>query len=76
MIDPADAAFTITPSNTDDLTHLTRALWVGGVGDVKVMMGDNSVITISGVQAGTLLPIILKRVYSTGTTATLMVGFY
>jgi len=50
----------------------SRALWVGGAGDVKVTTDGGSTVTIQGVQAGTLLPVRVTTVFKTGTTATLM----
>jgi len=37
---------------------------------LKVDMADSGTVTFSGLPAGIFLPIIVKRVYSTGTTAT------
>lgn len=76
MIDPADAAFVITPSDTDDLEHLTRALYIGGAGNVNLIMGNNDAVLIAGLLAGTMLPIIVKQVLASGTSATSLVGFY
>lgn len=54
-----------------------RALWIGGAGDVAVIAtDDDTAVTISGVVAGTLLPIKCKTVMSTNTTATLIVALY
>lgn len=66
----------ITKSDSTDLTpYSIRALWVGGAGDVAVMgIDDTAAVTISAVPAGTLLPFNVKRVMSTNTTATLIVG--
>jgi hypothetical protein len=72
---PSKTAFAITPHNTNALARNTRAIWVGGAGNVKVdMAGGDTGITFSGVAAGTLLPICVIRVYATGTTATLLIG--
>jgi hypothetical protein len=37
---------------------------------LKVDMGDSGTVTFSGLPAGVFLPIIVKRIYATGTTAT------
>jgi hypothetical protein len=74
---PAENAFTVSPSNSTDLAHVTRGLWVGGAGDVKVdMHGGDSAVVFPSVPAGTLLPLAVTRVYSSGTTATNIVGVY
>lgn len=74
LIDPADGAFVVVPSNTANLTDSARSLWVGGAGTLKVDMLNGNTVTFSGILAGTLLPIQVKRVYSTGTSATLILG--
>ena len=76
MGEPAAYAETVTPSDASDLSYVTRGLWVGGAGNVKVLMLGGDAVTLVGVQAGTLLPIRVSRVYSTDTTATSMVGLY
>lgn len=64
----------VTPSNTVDLPWLTHSVWVGGAGNVAAVMQDGSVGTFTGVTAGELLPIIARRINSTGTTATNLVA--
>lgn len=64
----------VTPSDTVDLTFTARALWVGGAGDVKVNTANGDTITLVGVAAGSLLPVAVKRVFATLTTATSIVA--
>lgn len=64
-------ATAVTPNDSTDLGYITRALYIGGDGDVKVTMKGGSAVTFSGCAAGTVLPICCTRVWSTGTTATL-----
>lgn len=72
--DPASQFFAITASDSTDLTG-TRGIWVGGAGDVAVMgLYDDTAVTLAGVPAGTLIPGRFKRVMSTNTTATSIVG--
>ena len=33
---PADGAAAVTPNDSADLTHVARALYVGGTGDIKI----------------------------------------
>lgn len=73
---PAYRGFTITPDDATPFTYLTRAIWVGGAGNVVVVWSDDTTSTLVGVVAGTLLPVRAKRVNSTSTTATSMVGLY
>lgn len=66
---PVEGAAAVTVSDSTDLTLAPcRALWIGAAGNVSVVMADDTTITFTGVNAGTLLPISVKRVRSTGTT--------
>ena len=67
-------AAAVTPSDSVDLTNAAAALWVGGAGNVNVDTVDGATVLFSGVAAGTLLPVRVKRVRSTSTTATLIVA--
>lgn len=65
----------VSPNDSTDLANVTRALWVGGAGNVALMLvDDSSAVTFVGVAAGTLLPLRVKRVMSTNTTATNIVA--
>jgi len=66
----------ITKSDTVDFASLSRAIWVGGVGDIVLVWQDNTTSTLSAVAAGTLLKVMCRRVNSTNTTATLMVALF
>lgn len=71
---PAHDAAAVTPSDATIVAF--RSLWIGGAGNVAVvpLNGDGTVVTFSTVAAGTLLPIAVRQVRSTGTSATLIVG--
>ena len=65
-------ADSITPS--DSAAVAFRAIYVGGTGDVKVTAIDGSVATFKSCPVGLIIPVAVKLVWSTGTTATLLVG--
>ena len=65
----------VTPSNSVEIRP-TRGLFVGAAGNIKVDMALGTTLTFTGVQAGSILPIQVKRVYSTDTTATDIVALY
>lgn len=65
----------VTPSDSADLSDVTRGIYVGGAGDLTVAMSGTNV-TISGVTSGTFLPIRATRVLATGTTATKITAFW
>jgi hypothetical protein len=72
-----DKAAVVTTSDTANLPVPARMLWIGGAGNVKVdTVGGSTGITILAVAAGTRLPIQVKKVYATGTTATNIVALY
>ena len=67
---PAFDASPVTPHDANDLAFTTRALYVGGGGDVAaILKGDASSVTFVNVPAGSILPVAAKRVLATGTTA-------
>ena len=73
---PARSYGSLTPSDTVDLTNLTKALYVGGAGNLVAVSISGEVVTFTAVPAGTVLPIRVKRVNATGTTATAIVALY
>ncbi len=66
----------VTPHNTTELTNVSRAIYVGVGGNITALMADDTVILFTAVPQGTLLPIRVKRINSTGTTATTMISLY
>ncbi len=66
----------ITKSNTVDFTKVSKAIYVGGAGDVTVVTKAGNVLLFTAVPAGTTIWIRASRVNSTGTSATLMVALY
>ena len=74
--EPAVHAEAVTPSDADELTTVSRALFVGGAGNVAVVMLAGDAVTFAGVTAGSFLPIRVKQVKSTDTTATLILNLY
>jgi hypothetical protein len=73
---PAEHAFAITPDDDEDLPSVTRGLYVGVSGHIKMTMAGGEVVTRKNVAAGMTHPWSVKRIWSTGTTATDMIGDY
>lgn len=71
---PAGHGFPITPSDADDLPEVTRAIYVGQAGALAVSLVSGAEVTLLGVAAGTVLPLRLRKVLATGTTASALVG--
>ena len=68
----ATKAADITPHDTNVQTNVCRAIYIGGAGNLKVTMLDGGVVTFTGLTVGSLLPVRPSLIWSTGTTATLM----
>lgn len=66
----------VTPSDSTDLTTIARAIYVGGAGNVVAVMHDNTTCTFSNVPAGAILPIAVRRINATSTTATNIVALH
>ena len=66
------SAKAITPSDTAAQTY--RAIFVSGTGDVAVVTEGGDTVTFKAVAASVILPVSVKQVLSTGTTATALVG--
>lgn len=59
----------VQPSVKEELDRVSRALYIGNGGDVKVEMRGEE-ITFVNVADSTLLPIRVSKVFDSGTTAT------
>lgn len=70
-------AFAVTPSDSVNFVNqglgriLSDALYVGGAGVVAAVFEDGTVVNFTA-PAGATLPLAVKRVNSTNTTATLI----
>lgn len=73
---PAVDAFAITASDVTDFANVTRGIYTGAGGDIAVVFKDDTVLTFVGTVAGSILPVRAKRVNSTNTAATGMIGLY
>lgn len=74
---PATKAAAITPSDSVSLTFFTRAIYVGGAGDISVNMSDTgSAVVFKAVPVGSILPIRVSQVLATNTTASLLIALW
>lgn len=74
-------AVAVTPSDTvpisaGNVVNAPARVWVGGAGNVSLVTSRGDAVTLIGVTAGSLLPVWVRRVNATNTTATNMVAFY
>lgn len=63
----------ITPADAD-LVQPVRAIYVGGSGNLRISDTGGGAVTFSNVPAGVILPVMARRIWSTGTTASNIVG--
>ena len=66
----------ITPSNTVDFDAPTQGIYVGVAGDVSVVRHDGTAVLFTGVPAGSVLPVVARRVGVSGTSASGLVGLW
>jgi hypothetical protein len=72
---PAANAIAIPDASTTVLDVVSRAIYVGGDGDLHCLTQAGQDITFVGVVAGTILPIRITEVYN-NTTATSLISLY
>ncbi len=70
--DPIETAVEVTPDDANDLAIVSRAIYIGTPGDIRVTMKNGSIVTFSTGQGWH--PIRVSRVWATGTTATAIVA--
>ena len=73
---PCSNAVAVTPSDSNELTVVSRAIYVGSGGTLVVITNGGQTTTLAGVPAGAILPLRVKQVLATGTTASSIVNLY
>jgi hypothetical protein len=56
--------------NDAGILNATKALYIGGAGNLRVTMADGQDVIFVGIPAGTILPLNVSRIWATNTTAT------
>lgn len=75
-------AAAVTPSDTVNIPAVTGGtnngcvLYVGGAGNIKVTTVGGDDVVFVGLSAGQFVPVQVKRVWSTSTTATNIVALW
>lgn len=70
---PSTFFYPVTPSDSEDFNFLA-AIYVGTAGNVAAVREDGTAVTFTAVPAGSVLPILCRRVNATGTTASNIVA--
>jgi len=74
---PAGNSALITKSDTVALPFVTRAIYVGGAGNISMqLVNDKAPVLFTAVPVGTVLYVRAQQVYSTNTTATLLIALW
>ncbi|SNS16492.1 hypothetical protein SAMN06295912_10266 [Sphingomonas laterariae] len=74
---PATRAAAIVPHDSNALTDITKAIYVGSAGDLTVRASrDGADHVWRAVPAGSILPIRASHVRASGTTAADLLGLY
>lgn len=76
LTSPAIDGNMIVPSDGADLPHVTRAVYVGTSGQIQAELVSGATVSFASVPAGTMLPLRLRKILSTGTTATNLVALW
>ena len=71
---PAVSATEITLADTGEYSPPYRSLYIGGAGDLKVTTANDEDVTFVGLAAGSILPVEIKLAWSTGSTASSIIG--
>ena len=75
-------AAAVTPSDTVNIPAVTGGtnngcvLYIGGSGNIKVTTVGGDDVVFVGLSAGQFVPVQVKRVWSTSTTATNIVALW
>lgn len=74
---PVRNAEAVTPHDSNELSAVTRAVYIGGAGNLECILADDSVAVIfAGLSAGQILPIRAKVIKAGSTTATSILALY
>jgi hypothetical protein len=71
---PSRKPVAVTPDNATELATVSKGLFIGGAGTLTVLTAAGDVVLFTGVLAGSILPIAVRRVNATGTTCTNIVA--
>jgi hypothetical protein len=72
---PAKTAFAVTPNDTADLPMFAKAIYIGTGGDLVLRAVDSVAdATFANLPDGTILPVRVRAIRATGSTAANIVG--
>ena len=75
LTSPARDCFAISGDDNADLPQATKAIYVGEGGDIVLRaVGSQTDVTLTNVPSGAILPIRLRAMRVTGTSASNIIG--
>lgn len=74
---PATRCVAVTPHDSNALSEIPKGLYVGTGGDLAIEpAGGGGAVTLANVADGSVLPVRVRIVRATGTTAADIVALY
>ena len=73
---PARRAKVVSPHDTNELVNMSRGLYVGTGGDVDLITAEGDAVLFKNVPSGSILPVVVKQVKATLTTASNIVALF
>ena len=73
---PAGNVVAVTPIDTANLAQVTRALYIGGAGNVQITDPNGNETVLENLAVGVVLPIRASKIWNTNTTATDIVALW
>jgi len=77
--EPAIGQFAITPSDASELDYITSGIFVGVGGTLVLDLADASgdtQLTYANVPSGAFLPLAVRKVWLSGTSASQIIGLW
>jgi len=72
---PSSHCFAITPDDNADVQQITKAIYIGGGGDVSILpVRSSTPVIFRNVPAGAMLDVRVRKVFTTDTTAAHILG--
>jgi hypothetical protein len=72
---PSRTAFAITPHDSNAISPVPKAIYVGGGGNITLRTTEaSSDVVFANVPDGAIIPVRARFIRATGTTATNIVG--
>ena len=65
----------VEPFDDQPLLRVISYLFIGQNGDLTLTTADNEKVTLKNVPSGLLLPLQIKQVWRSGTSAGALIGF-